>query len=153
MKVDEASLTGEAALVKKRPDKDVMLLAGTQVQLCLVVATEAFLWGVLASGVCFVKLLEHIFIDCTHQEHLFEQDLIQRSCTCNNTNPNCIEHSHSELWPCEGSHDHVQPLLNTHHQATLSLPCTGDGGQWEYAGDSSGATLTTRNTLPVADSA
>ena len=31
MKVDEASLTGEAELVKKLPDRDVMLLAGTQV--------------------------------------------------------------------------------------------------------------------------
>ena len=31
VKVDEASLTGEAELVKKLPDRDVMLLAGTQV--------------------------------------------------------------------------------------------------------------------------
>ena len=31
MKVDEASLTGEAELVKKKMDSDPMLLAGTQV--------------------------------------------------------------------------------------------------------------------------
>ena len=29
--MDEASLTGEAELIKKLPDRDVMLLAGTQV--------------------------------------------------------------------------------------------------------------------------
>ncbi len=37
VKVDEASLTGEAELVKKQTDRDVMLLAGTQVRITFII--------------------------------------------------------------------------------------------------------------------